>query len=54
MLAFDSLPGRYKKWAAFRSSDDWKTYSAQPRHAYRADCLQYHERDPDNFLLADL
>jgi hypothetical protein len=34
MLAFDSLADRDKKWAAFRASDDWKSYSTQPRWAF--------------------
>src|SRR5580704_9684994 len=36
MLAFDSLADRDKKWAAFRASDDWKSYSTQPRWAFEA------------------
>jgi hypothetical protein len=36
MLAFDNLADRDKKWAAFRGSDEWKTYSTQPRYAFEA------------------
>src|SRR5258708_25590321 len=34
MLAFDNLADRDKKWDDFRGSDDWKTYSTQPRYAF--------------------
>ena len=34
MLVFDNLADRDKKWAAFRASDDWKSYSTQPRYAF--------------------
>jgi NIPSNAP len=34
MLCFDSLATRDKQWAAFRASDDWKTYSTQPKYAF--------------------
>ena len=34
MLAFNDLADRDKKWAAFRASDEWKTYSTQPRYAF--------------------
>ena len=34
MLAFDSLADRDKKWAAFRGSDDWKSYSTQPKYSF--------------------
>jgi len=34
MLAFDSLADRDKKWAAFRGSDDWKSYSTQTKYAF--------------------
>ena len=34
MLAWDSLADRDKKWAAFRASDEWKSYSTQPRYAF--------------------
>src|SRR6266852_5260560 len=36
MLAFDNLADRDKKWAAFRASDEWKTYSTQPKYAFEA------------------
>jgi len=36
MLAFDNLADRDKKWAAFRGSDEWKSYSTQPRYAFEA------------------
>ncbi len=36
MLAFDSLADRDKKWAAFRASDEWKSYSTQPKYAFEA------------------
>lgn len=36
MLAFDDLADRDKKWAAFRASSDWKSYSTQPRYAFEA------------------
>jgi hypothetical protein len=34
MLCFDSLATRDKQWAAFRASDDWKSYSTQPKYAF--------------------
>jgi hypothetical protein len=34
MLCFDSLTTRDKQWAAFRASDDWKSYSTQPKYAF--------------------
>jgi NIPSNAP len=34
MLAFDSLADRDTKWAAFRGSDDWKSYSTQPKYSF--------------------
>ena len=34
MLCFDSLATREKQWAAFRASDDWKSYSTQPKYAF--------------------
>lgn len=34
MLAFNDLADRDKKWAAFRGSEEWKTYSTQPRYAF--------------------
>jgi NIPSNAP len=34
MLCFDSLATRDRQWAAFRASDDWKSYSTQPKYAY--------------------
>ncbi len=34
MLCFDSLTARDKQWAAFRDSEDWKTFSKQPRYAF--------------------
>jgi hypothetical protein len=34
MLCFDSLATRDKQWAAFRGSDDWKSYSTQPKYAF--------------------
>lgn len=34
MLAFNDLADRDKKWAAFRASEEWKTYSTQPRYAF--------------------
>jgi hypothetical protein len=34
MLCFDSLATRDKQWAAFRASDEWKTYSTQPRYGF--------------------
>ena len=34
MLAFDSLADRDKKWAAFRGSDEWKSFSTQPKYAF--------------------
>jgi hypothetical protein len=34
MLCFDSLATRDKQWAAFRASDDWKSYSTQPRYGF--------------------
>ena len=36
MLAFDNLADRDKKWAAFRGSDEWKSYSTQPPYAFEA------------------
>lgn len=36
MLCFDSLATRDKQWAAFRASDDWKSYSTQPKYAFEA------------------
>jgi hypothetical protein len=36
MLAFDNLADRDKKWAAFRGSDEWKSYSTQPRYSFEA------------------
>jgi NIPSNAP protein len=34
MLVFDSLADRDQKWAAFRGSDDWKSYSTQPKYSF--------------------
>jgi hypothetical protein len=34
LLAFDSLADRDKKWAAFRGSDEWKSFSTQPKYAF--------------------
>lgn len=34
MLCFDSLATRDKQWGAFRASDDWKSYSTQPKYAF--------------------
>jgi hypothetical protein len=34
MLCFDNLATRDKQWAAFRASDDWKSYSTQPKYAF--------------------
>jgi hypothetical protein len=34
LLAFDSLADRDKKWAAFRGSDDWKSFSTLPKYAF--------------------
>ena len=34
MLCFENLAARDKEWAAFRSSDDWKAYSTQPKYAF--------------------
>jgi hypothetical protein len=34
MLCFDSMATRDKQWAAFRASDDWKSYSTQPKYAF--------------------
>jgi len=34
MLCFDSLATRDKQWAAFRASDEWKSYSTQPRYGF--------------------
>jgi hypothetical protein len=36
MLSFDSMADRDKKWAAFRASGEWKTYSTQPKYAFEA------------------
>ena len=36
MLCFDSLATRDKQWAAFRASDEWKSYSTQPKYAFEA------------------
>jgi NIPSNAP protein len=33
VLAFDNLAER-DKWAAFRGSEEWKTYSTQPPYAF--------------------
>lgn len=34
MLCFDSMATRDKQWAAFRASDEWKSYSTQPRYGF--------------------
>jgi hypothetical protein len=34
LLAFDSLADRDKKWAAFRGSDEWKSFSTLPKYAF--------------------
>jgi hypothetical protein len=34
MLVFDNMADRDKKWAAFRASDEWKSFSTQPRYAF--------------------
>ena len=34
MLCFVSLATRDKQWAAFRASDDWKSYSTQPKYEF--------------------
>jgi hypothetical protein len=34
MLCFDSMATRDKQWAAFRASDDWKSYSTQTKYAF--------------------
>ena len=47
MLAFESLADREKKWAAFRASDDWKSYSTQPRYAFETIVSNIN-----NFMLA--
>ncbi|HVA95147.1 MAG TPA: NIPSNAP family protein [Candidatus Dormibacteraeota bacterium] len=34
MLCFESMAARDKQWAAFRESEDWKTFSKQPQYAF--------------------
>lgn len=34
MLAFDNMADRDMKWAAFRASAEWKSFSTQPRYAF--------------------